>query len=271
MRFAVLGYPIGHSLSPPMHTAAFAEAGLLAKYEALQVRPDELSGRLDELRDGRWDGFNVTIPNKVAALELADDPDPLAVRAGAANTLWCRNGRIGAGNTDTVAVREIVESARVGPETPTVLIGAGGAARAALAALADFEQLTILNRTPGNARALAKELAPDARALSLEDPLVADVVRSATLIVNASSIGMTGGPAEGCSPLPAGSLDRHHTVFDMVYRPVVTPLLAAAGAAGAGTIDGLTMLVLQGAASFSIWTGRDPNKTVMRRACEQAL
>ena len=254
-----------------MQSAAFAGAGLPASYEALSVRPQELAGRLDELRGGRWGGFNVTIPHKVAALELADDPDPLAVRVGAANTLWCREGRIRASNTDVTAMREIVDSARVGPDAPAVLIGAGGAARAALVALSEFDHLTLLNRTPANARALAAELSPRARVLPLDDPAVADVARAAVLIVNASSVGMTGGPAAGRSPLPAGCLDRHHVVFDMVYRPVETPLLADARKSGAATIDGLTMLVLQGAASFSIWTGRDADRAAMRRACERAL
>ena len=254
-----------------MQSAAFAGAGLAASYEALLVPPCELKGRIDELRSGRWDGFNVTIPHKVAALELADDPDPLAERIGAANTLWCHDGRIRASNTDVTAMREIFDSAQIGAEAATVLVGAGGAARAALAAFPDGNRLTLLNRTPARARALAAELSPGARVLALDDPVVAEVVRAATLVVNASSVGMTGGPAAGCSPLPEGCLGRHHTVFDMVYRPVETPLLAAARSAGAGTIDGLTMLVLQGAASFSIWTGRGPDKAAMRRACEQAL
>lgn len=254
-----------------MHSAAFAGAGISACYEALSVRPHELESRLDELRSGLWSGFNVTIPHKVAALKLADDPDPLAVQIGAANTLWCRDGRIHASNTDITAMREIIDSARVRPDAPAVLIGAGGAARAALVALSDFDRLTLLNRTPANARALAAELSPHARVLPLDDPDVADVARTAALIVNASSVGMTGGPASGRSPLPEGCLGRHQVVFDMVYRPVETPLLADARNSGAGTIDGLTMLVLQGAASFSIWTGRCPDTAAMRRACERAL
>lgn len=254
-----------------MHTAAFAGAGIPAGYEALSVPPPELASRLDELRSGRWNGFNVTIPHKVAALELADDPDPLSLRIGAANTLWCRDGRIQASNTDITAMREIIGDSRVGPDAPVVLIGAGGAARAALVALSDFERLTLLNRTPANARALAAELAPHAGVLPLDDPAVGDAARSAGLVINASSVGMAGGPAADRSPLPNGCLGPGQVVFDMVYRPVETPLLAAARKAGAGTVDGLTMLVLQGAASFSIWTGLDPDKEAMRRACERAL
>lgn len=254
-----------------MHSAAFAGAGLAASYEALAVRPDELEGRLGELRRGLWNGFNVTIPHKVAALELADEPDPLAVRIGAANTLWRHDGRIRASNTDITAMGEIIDSAGIGPDAPAVLIGAGGAARAALVALSDLERVTLLNRTPANARALAAQLCPHARVLPLDDPAAGDVIRDANLIVNASSVGMSGGPAAGRSPLPAGCLGRHQVVFDMVYRPVETPLLADARMGGAATIDGLTMLVLQGAASFSIWTGREPDRAAMRRACERAL
>ncbi len=254
-----------------MHRAAFESAGVSASYEALSVPPDELAGRLDELRAGSWDGFNVTIPHKVAALELADDPDPLAVRIGAANTLWCRNGRIRAGNTDIAAMREIIESTGVGTDAPALLIGAGGAARAALVALAGFEDLTILNRTAANARALAEELSPRARVLPLNDPGAAAAARAAGLIINSSSVGMEGGPTAGRSPLPEGCLGRNQVVFDMVYRPKETPLLADARERGARTIDGLKMLVLQGAASFLIWTGLDPDRAAMRRACEREL
>ena len=271
MRYAVLGYPIGHSLSPPMQQAAFAGAGLPASYTALAVRPGELADRIGELRSGKWSGFNVTIPHKVAALELADESDRLAARIGAANTLWRQDGRIRAGNTDIAALRKIVGSARLGPDAPVVLIGAGGAARAALVALADFGRLTLLNRTRANARALADELFPRARVLGLDDPDAAAAARDAALIINASSVGMAGGPAADRSPLPEGCFGEHQVVFDMVYRPLATPLLAQARAAGAETIDGLTMLVLQGAASFAIWTGLEPDRSAMRRACERAL
>lgn len=254
-----------------MHMAAFTGAGLRASYEAVSVPPPELASRLDELRSGRWNGFNVTIPHKVAALELADDPDPLALRIGAANTLWCQEGQIRASNTDIAAMREIIGDSRVGTDAPVVLIGAGGAARAALVALSGFERLTLVNRTPASARTLAAELAPQASVLPLGDPAVGDVARSADLIINGSSVGMAGGPAAERSPLPEGCFGPGQVVFDMVYRPVETPLLAAARKAGASTVDGLTMLVLQGAASFSIWTGLNPDKAAMRRACEQAL
>jgi shikimate dehydrogenase len=254
-----------------MQMAAFAGAGLPASYEALAVPETELEDRLDELRNGFWKGFNVTIPHKVAALKLADDPDPLSLRTGAANTLWCRAGRICASNTDVTAMREIIGSAQVSADAPAVLFGGGGAARAALVALAGFENVTLVNRTPASARALADELSPRARVLPLDDPAVADVVWSATLIINATSVGMAGGPAPGRSPLPEGCLGPHQVVIDMVYRPLETPLLAAARKGGASTIDGLTMLVLQGAASFSIWTGTGPDKEAMRRACERAL
>ena len=271
MRFAVVGHPIGHSLSPPMHRAAFANAGISAIYEALSVPPDQFAERIGQLRDGFWSGFNVTVPHKVAALQMADEPDSLAERTGAANTLWRRDGRISATNTDVVAMTGIIAASGVPKTAEVVLVGAGGAARAALVALSGFGRLTILNRTVANAETLIVGFAPGARVLSLGDPAAAEAARGASLIINSSIVGMAGGPAESRSPLPADSFGPHQVVLDMVYRPLLTPMLASAQAAGARTIDGLTMLVLQGAASFKVWTGIDPDQGLMRRACEHDL
>ena len=254
-----------------MQRAAFGAAGLAARYDAVEVHPDDLRARIEQLRAGRWQGFNVTIPHKVAALELADDPDELASRIGAANTLWSEQGRVRASNTDLVALQAIIGSAELDPSDPVLLIGAGGAARAALLALTAYENVTIVNRTPANAAALARKLSPQARVLSLDDPETPKAADAAALVINASSIGMAGGPAPRRSPIAGSVFDADKVVFDMVYRPLLTPMLDTAQQAGARIIDGLTMLVLQGAASFSIWTGKEPDTDAMRRACESAL
>ncbi len=254
-----------------MQRAAFAAAGLPASYDPLEVHPDDLGERVEQLRRGLWRGFNVTIPHKVAALELADDPDPLARRIGAANTLWCEHGTVRASNTDITAMRAVIAAAGITPSDPVLLIGAGGAARAALLALTEFEDITLLNRTVANANALAQELAPQARVLSLADPSATAAGAAAAFIINASSVGMAGGPAPQRTPLAKQAFGGGQVAFDMVYRPLLTPMLAAARQAGARTIDGLAMLVLQGAASFAIWTGLDPDVAAMRNACERAL
>ncbi len=271
MRFAILGDPVGHSLSPPMQRAAFAAAGLTADYVKLPTTIGQLRPRIDDLRSGNWTGFNVTIPHKRAALALADVIEPGARAVGAANTLWCRGSAVHASNTDLLAVESILDDAQIEPDDHVLILGAGGAARAALYAVKDYRRVTVANRTFTHAQSLTSEIAPNARALPLSDENLARVAAKARLVINATSIGMAGGPDPESSPLPVDALTRGQTVLDMVYRPLETPLLAAARRAGANVIDGLTMLVLQGAASFEIWTGRAADPVVMRSACEDAL
>ncbi len=249
-----------------MHRAALSAAGINADYVKLEVAPGELPGRLQELRDGRWAGFNVTIPHKLAALQLADDPDPQALRLGAANTLWTERGRIRAANTDFQAINEILAANQIDRSAAVAIVGAGGAARAALLAVVEFGSICLLNRTPARALTLADELCPKAVALDLASPAAWAAAANADLIINASSVGMTGGPAPDRSPLPDSCFHAGQVVMDMVYRPLQTRLLADAGNCNAQVIDGLSMLVAQGAASFFIWTGQQPDVAAMRAA-----
>ena len=249
-----------------MHRAALSAAGINADYVKLEVARRDLPVRLQELRDGRWAGLNVTIPHKLAALQLADDPDPQALRLGAANTLWTERGRVRAANTDFQAINEILAANRIDRSAAVAIVGAGGAARAALLAVADFSSIYLLNRTPAKAKALADELCPRADALDLASPAAWAAAANADLLINASSVGMTGGPAPDRSPLPRSCLHAGQVVMDMVYRPLKTRLLADAGNCNAQVIDGLSMLVAQGAASFFIWTGQRADMVAMRAA-----
>lgn len=278
LQTGIFGYPIGHSISPAMHRAAFARAGVDASYAAWETHPDALADAVAKLRGDEYLGANVTVPHKRAVMAHLDEIDGVAREIGAVNTIVNRGGRLLGTNTDA---RGFIESLRAesgfDPRgADAALIGAGGAARAAARALADagVRTLTIANRTPERAAALASEIAArgvSARGIGLDAPDFPAVCADSALIVNSSSVGMSGGPAEGASPVPPGAIARGCAVYDMVYNPPLTPLLAQAEAAGAKTVGGLPMLVHQGAAAWSLWTGIDAPVDAMRQAARAAL
>ena len=256
--YGIFGYPIGHSLSPLMHTLAFRHHGLDAVYLPFAVAPDDLATAVAGAVALGIGGFNVTIPHKEGIMARLDDITDEARAIGAVNTVHVRDGRAIGHNTDGAGFLLPLEQT----ETPldrldACVLGAGGAARALCAALlgAGCPRLVIANRTLARAERLATELLPrhpdaDVQAIAMAD--AADAARRSRLVVNSTSIGMHPGDA---SPLPDGCLGPDHVVYDIVYRPLVTPLLRQARAAGAATIGGLDMLIGQGAAAFTIWTG----------------
>ena len=278
LRAGIFGYPIRHSISPPMHQAAFDHAGIVASYEAWETHPDALAEGVSRLRDDLYLGANVTVPHKQAVMEHLDEVDDLARRIGAVNTIINSNGRLLGTNTDADG---FITSLKVhGDVDPVgldaVLVGAGGAARAAAHALADagIGTLTIANRTLDRAQALAREIAGqgvEARAIALSDSEYVSVCGNADLLINSTSVGMLHGPAEDASPVPDGAISDGCVVLDMVYNPPDTPLLNAAEGAGARVVGGLPMLVYQGAAAWSRWTGNDAPVDVMFRAARSAL
>ena len=274
----IFGYPIRHSISPAMHNAAFERAGVDAVYEAWETRPENLAASVASLRDERYLGANVTVPHKQAVMPHLDQIDDLATRIGAVNTISNRNGLLTGSNTDALG---FINSLRIEAGVQiaglnVALIGAGGAARAAAYALADADvgSLTIANRTVERADSLAAEIrraGTGASAFSVSDPDFLAVCERADLIVNSTSVGMLHGPAEGESPIPARVISSRSLVYDMVYNPPMTPLLADAEKAGARVIGGLPMLVHQGAAAWSLWTGRDAPMEAMFEAAKEAL
>ncbi len=278
LQAGIFGYPIGHSISPAMHRAAFARAGVDASYEAWETHPDALADAVAKLRGDGYLGANVTVPHKRAVMNHLDEIDGVASEIGAANTIVKRGGRLLGTNTDAYGFLESlrVEAGFSPSGADAALIGAGGAARAAAFALADsgVRTLTIANRTPERADALASEITArgiSARGIGLDAPDFAAACADSALIVNSSSVGMLGGPAEGASPVPPGAIGRGCVVYDMVYNPPRTPLLAQAEAAGAQTVGGLPMLVHQGAAAWSLWTGKEAPVDVMLQAAKAAL
>jgi shikimate dehydrogenase len=261
MLLGVCGWPVAHSRSPAMHEAALAAVGLQGwRYLKLPLPPELFAETVRALPAAGFRGVNVTIPHKEAALALADSASDAAREIGAANTLtFERDGAIVADNTDAPGLIDALGEAWDPAGRRVLVLGAGGAARAAVWALlkAGAADVAIWNRTPERARALADQLG----ARAVERPGKADIV------VNCTSVGLSDPDATfKALPLQADSLGAGSCVVDMVYRNGGTRLLEAARTRGADVIDGLEILVAQGAASFERWTGRTAPRQAMRAA-----
>ncbi len=281
---AVFGQPIRHSASPAMHNAAFEAAGLDWAYVACEVDPKHLGEALTGARRMGFHGLNLTVPHKLEAIEWVDELDESARAWGAVNTVvfeaeldgeWFPVGQIDPTgrairskgyNTDADAlIRALKEDLRIEPRSARVLLlGAGGAARAAALKLADegVLELWLVNRTVAKAEELASEISHRYPAVTVE---VGYPESDVEIILNGTSLGLKAG-----DPLPLDvdrfPLERADGVYDMIYRPAVTPLLVAAHAAGCQTSNGLGMLLYQGAAAWELWTGRPAPIEVMREA-----
>jgi shikimate dehydrogenase len=265
-RVGVIGWPVEHSLSPVMHNAAFAALGMTNwHYERIPIPPDIVRLSIRELRDHGYIGINVTVPHKQEAL-YACKPDPIAQRVGAVNTIDFRTN-VGT-NTDVEGLLRDLQANDVPIAGQTIVVlGAGGAARAAVYGLSrEGAAVIVVNRTPERAQAMVKDLLIPARVMTAAEA----AAENPTLIVNATSAGMV--PDVEVSPWPADvPLPRGVIVYDMVYRPAVTRLMQQAAAAGGRAINGLGMLVRQGAAAFELWTGQNAPIDVMFAAARAAL
>jgi len=263
-RLAVLGHPVAHSRSPAMHNAALAELGLAGEwsYEAIDLAPEEFEPRVRAMPDEGFVGANVTLPHKGAALALADTASETARAIGAANTLSFASGEVDADNTDAPGLLAAL------PESPrgrrALVLGAGGAARAVVWALVrEGAEVSVWNRTAERARQLCEELGGT--------PAPAPDPTGYGLIVNSTTAGLRGEDPLAELPLSADGFVPGQTVVDMVYGEQRSRLLAAAGSAGASTVDGIEVLVRQGALSLEIWTGREPPLETMRAAARARL
>jgi len=268
----IIGHPVRSSLSPAMQQAALRRLKLDARYQAFEIAPGQVPAVLRALPAlGFW-GINVTIPYKEKVVTLLDEVDAEAGAIGAVNTIVVREGRLLGYNTDAEGFRLALEiEGRTGlPGARVLVVGAGGAARAvAFACLTrGCRSLLIANRSVARARSLCRALrvnfpAADVEAVTDGGPDWAGLVEAASVIVNTTPLGS--GPGDPL-PVPRETLRRGQTVMDIVCRPRHTPLLIAAEAAGARTVDGLQMLLHQGALAFRLWTRREAPLTVMRRA-----
>ena len=274
----IIGYPIGHSISPVFQQAALDHLGIDATYRAHEIAPEEVAGFVSGLRSPGVLGINVTVPHKEAVIPHIDEVDEWASSAGAVNTIVNRDGRLTGHNTDGSGfLRSLREAGGFDPTGKRVLtLGAGGAARGVVLALVRQQvgHLTIANRTVERAERLA-ELARagdvEAVAIGLSGSEVREAAASADLIVNCTTIGMSHGPDEQGSPLSREQIPSTTLVNDLVYNPLETPLLREAVAAGASCLGGIHMLVYQGADSFEMWTGQPAPVDVMLEAATKAM
>ena len=262
--FGLIGNPVEHSVSPPMHEAAYEELGMDARYVTFEPSPEALETALDGAAALGVRGLNVTIPFKEDVLPLVD-PDPLAERIGAVNTVDLSGTSTGH-NTDAAGVTRAFEHHGVDLSGTAVVVGAGGAGRAASFALADRGMdVRIANRTVPRAEGLA-EAVPGASGHGLE--ALPSLLADADVLVNATSVGMEA-PDE--TPVPATALHGELAVLDAVYDPLETRLLREAAAAGATTVDGAWMLLFQGVEAFELWTDREAPVDAMNEALRSAL
>ena len=263
----VLGWPVAHSRSPAIHNAALAALAMDGwHYQRLPVPPQLFAATTRSLGQSGLRGANVTIPHKHAALALAERVSPAAGEIGAANTLTFEpDGTISAANTDAPGLIAALGESPRGKRA--LVLGAGGSARAVIWALREegAREVSIWNRTAARARTLANEFG--VRAVSRAEP--------ADLLINCTSVGLEPQNVERSASedealnqlgMTFDQVGEYSYVADLVYRSTPTPLIAAARAHGARTIDGLEILVAQGALSFELWTGRRPPLDVMRRA-----
>jgi len=259
----VTGWPVAHSRSPALHQAAFDSLGLSDwASQLLPIPPELFDETIRALPANGFVGVNVTIPHKEAALRLADEASEEAKSIGAANTLtFLENGVIAADNTDAPAIRSIVEEsgpADLGSATSLVL-GAGGSARAAVHALlaAGLGSVSVWNRNRARAEGLAADFA------SLE---VAEAVEAADVIINTTPVGLSPDATPSDLGLEVGFPEGIDLFVDLVYAAEETDLVRLARDSGARCVDGLEVLVRQGALSLEVWTGRRPDLQVLREA-----
>ena len=266
----VAGAPVAHSLSPLIHNAWLEAAGIDGVYVAFSPREDGFAAFANGLGGGAVRGVNVTVPFKEEALRLANLASLAARRAGAANLLLFQpDGRVCADNTDGAGLLAAIAEQAPGFQLragPVVVLGAGGAARGAAAALLDAgaPEVRLINRTAARAQALAAELGDGARVVEPSAAVFAD----AALIVNATTLGLGGGAGPD---VPFAKTPPSAVVMDMVYRPLKTGFLVRAAAAGRSVVDGLAMLIGQARPSFEALFGAAPPDIDVRGLCLAAL
>ncbi len=269
-RAFVIGHPIAHSRSPLIHNYWLKTYGIDGSYEPIDIAPDRLPDFFDQLRSGVFAGGNVTIPHKEMAFALSDQLDPLAEAIGAVNTLVTGNGVVRGSNTDYMGFLGNLDQAAPGWDRglkEVIVLGAGGACRAIVVALKSrgVPRIHLLNRTVQKAEDVAIDLEGPILAGSLGD--FAGLAPTAGLVINTTSVGMKETRFEH---LDLTRLPKTTLVTDLVYVPLITPLLAEAKALGLKTVDGLGMLLHQAVPGFEAWFGRKPEVTPELRALVEA-
>ena len=269
-RLGIIGYPIDHSISPIFQQAALDYIGIDAIYEKWEVTPEKVGDFVNQLRAPDSLGINVTLPYKRAVIPFLDEVDEWATSAGAVNTIVNQGGHLSGHNTDGPGfLQALLNETGYDPKgTSALILGAGGAARGILLALVrgGVESIVIANRTlerAGELSRLSYDNGVASEAISISGDALNEAANSADLIVNCTSLGMSHGPDERGSPMSASQIPATAIVNDLVYTPMLTPMLKEAAKAGATALGGLHMLIYQGVLSFKMWTGQDPPVDVM--------
>ena len=269
----LIGHPVEHSFSPPMHNAAFGALGMDYAYVAFDVDPLNLKSAIEGAKSLNIKGFNVTIPHKIEVMKHLDDIDDVAGLIGAVNTIDFKNMK--GYNTDGIGAVKAIEEVTSIKDKNVVVAGAGGASRAISFYIAKYgaETLTILNRNVEKADSLAadvldSDLIGDVKSDSISE--IRSYIDDADILIDTTPVGMH--PNVDAEPIVAAE-DMHEnlTVFDAVYNPNETVLIKEALNAGAKPVYGIKMLLYQGAESFKIWTGREPPVDVMEDALRKTL
>jgi len=273
IRAGVMGWPVAHSRSPLLHGFWLKQHGIAGAYELLPVPPEDLETALRGLAAQGFAGCNLTVPHKQAALAIVDHVDGTAARIGAVNTIIVRrDGALEGRNTDAFGFRENLRAAQPAWRAragPAAVLGAGGAARAVVAALLDdgAPEIRLVNRSRGHAAALAAALGGPITVIDWSRG--AAVLGDAALLVNTTSLGMAGRPP---LDLALDALPKTAVVNDIVYAPLETPLLEAARRRGNPVVDGLGMLLHQARPAFAAWFGVTPDVTLaLRQAVAASL
>ncbi|HVN47288.1 MAG TPA: shikimate dehydrogenase [Bacteroidota bacterium] len=261
--FAIIGHPIGHTLSPLMYQTAFAQSGIEAQYKAIDVAPEYLASVVQRFRLENYVGFNVTVPHKQGIIQFLDQLSDEAKAIGAVNTVHHKNGKLYGYNTDVLGIFQSLEPyhQRIAQQSCLVL-GAGGAARSVMFVLTQQlkpKKIYLTSRTIEKCESLVgtfRSIDVELEILPADSKKFFDAIEESSLMVNTTPLGMF--PHADVSPLPANApLNSRLIVFDLIYRPLQTLLLQQASAAGATAVGGLEMLIQQGAAAFKIWTGQE--------------
>lgn len=264
----IIGYPVGHSMSPIMHNATIKKLGLNYVYIAFNVNPDNLEKAVQGFRALDIKGINVTIPHKETIIKYLDEIDPISEKMGAINTIKNEDGYLKATNTDAAgAKKSLIDAGFTIEGKNIVFIGSGGAARSIAYILSENAKKIVLTdiveeRAVIVAREITKNMGANVEGKLASDKVLADEIKHADLLINATPIGMY--PKEGDSPISKDLLHEELFVFDVIYNPTETQLMKEAAEIGCKTLSGLDMLINQGVIAFEWWTGKTPNSKLMK-------
>ncbi len=275
--FGIIGYPLSHTLSPVFQNAALKHHGIDELFEAWPTHPDDLAAKVESFRADGFLASCVTLPHKQAVIPMIDELADTALAVGAVNWIINDNGHLTGHNTDSPGfLRALTELGEFDPAGKSALVfGAGGAARAIIHALktAGVASMTIANRTVARAEELAADFSDDTLSINscgLDADDLNDISLASDLLVNTSSMGMDGGPAPDATPVTADAISPNAVAYDAVYAPPMTPFLKEVEIAGAKSLRGFTMLLLQGAVGFELATGKPAPVDEMFEAVRRA-